>query len=112
MPDDLADAAVAPALREWLTPAERASLAAASQDAAVAITGTSVSWQGKDGRGEATARGTVMPTGDVYRSLRGPLCRDLRQSVRKGGEPHIEQVTLCRTDEGQGLYLWLLAQAG
>jgi surface antigen len=110
VPDGMADAAVAPALREWLTPAERASLAAASQHAAVAVTGTAVTWQSKDGRGNATAGGTVMPTGEAYRSLRGPLCRDLRQSVKKGGEPHVQQVTLCRTDDGQGLYLWLIAQ--
>lgn len=111
VPADLADAAVAPPLRAWLTPADRASLASASQHAAVAITGTIVPWQGADGRGQPTASGTVMPTGEAYRSQHGPLCRDLRQSVTKDGEPHPQQVTLCRTDEGNGLYLWLLAQA-
>jgi surface antigen len=111
MPADLADAAVAPSLRAWLTPADRESLAAASQRAAVAVTGIIVPWQGVDGRGKATASGDVMPAGEVYRSLRGQLCRDLRQSVTKDGAPHPRQVTLCRTDEGNGLYLWLLAQA-
>jgi surface antigen len=110
LPDSSVDAAVAQALRGRLTPDERGSLARASQAAAAAPTGLPVPWKALDGSGAATAGGTVMPTADPYRSLRGDICRDLRQSVQKKGELQQQQATLCRTDLGSGLEVWLLAR--
>jgi hypothetical protein len=47
----------------------------------------------------------------VYRSVHGRLCRDLRQSVAKGPDPHLEQLTLCREDQGAGLYVWVAGKS-
>jgi surface antigen len=111
VPDELVDAAVAESLRPWLTPFERRSLAEASQSAAAAPTATAVAWRATDGAGDPSAAGSVTPVRDVFRSVHGRLCRDLRQSVAKGGpEPHLQQVTLCREDQGAGLYVWVLGK--
>jgi hypothetical protein len=93
----------------WLTPMERRLLASASQSAAVAVTGTPVSWQPLGGIDPPVAAGAAMPVSEIYRSVRGRLCRDLRQSVQKSDQPLEQQVTLCREDEGAHLFVWLIA---
>ncbi len=100
------DTVVAEPLRLWLTPAERERLAAASQAAIGAPTGTAVSWQATDGTGSVTADGEAMPAGDVFRSRHGHICRDMRQKIAKSGETRIVQATLCRDDQS----LWVVAQ--
>jgi hypothetical protein len=109
--DETVDATIGEALRPWLTGIERRELAEASQRAAVTITGTSVAWQARDGKDAPTTAGAAMPVGEAYRSVRGRLCRELRQSVALSQGPRDEQVTLCRTDQGSGLYVWTVGQA-
>jgi hypothetical protein len=96
-----ADAIVAEPLRHRLTPAARASLADASLRAAVVATGTSVQWQSPD------ASGAIIPVRDPYRSHRGKICRDLQQQTQSTSGTVIDQVTLCRTDGGDGHVYWL-----
>jgi len=109
--DEMVDATIAESLRPWLTWIERRELAQASQRAAVAITGTRVAWQARDGADTPTAAGTAMPIREAYRSVRGRICRDLRQSVELSRGPREQQVTLCRDDQGSGLYVWVLGDA-
>ena len=108
--DDIVDAAIAEPLRAWLTWGERRELAEASQRAAVAITGTRVAWQARDGTDAPTTAGIAMPVGEAYRSVRGRVCRDVRQSVELSGQ-RAQQVTLCRDDQGSGLHVWIVGQA-
>jgi hypothetical protein len=109
--DETVDATIGETLRPWLTSIERRELAAASQRAAVAITGSRIAWQARDGADAPTTAGAAMPVGEAYRSVRGRICRDLRQSVELGNGPREQQVTLCRDDQGNGLYVWVVGQA-
>ena len=107
IPNAAVDQVVAPGLREWLTLAEKHALAVASERAAVAPTGAAVDWQARDGEGQATADGSAVAIRDVYRSLRGRICRDVRQSIRKSDEIHIDTVALCRETDPVGVGLWV-----
>ena len=109
--DEMVDAAIAEPLRAWLTWIERRQLAEASQRAAVAVTGSTIAWQARDGTDAPTTAGTAMPVGEAYRSVRGRICRDLRQSVVLSQGPRQQQVTLCRDDQGSGLSVWVVGQA-
>ena len=109
VPEELVDATIGDDLRLWLTPMERRLLAGVSQNAAVAVTGTPVSWQPLDGLDPPVAAGAAMPVGDAYRSVRGRICRDVRQSVERSDRPLEQQVTLCREDQGANLFVWLVA---
>lgn len=111
VPDNHVDAAIAPELRGWLAPLERRRLAEASQQAAIAVTGTQVDWKALDKDGDETAAGVTMPINDAQRSVRGRLCRDVWQAVKKGNEPRQQQVTLCRYDYGNGLSVWIVGDA-
>src|SRR5579864_3667536 len=106
VPEDLVDASIGDDLRLWLTPMERRLLAGASQSAAVATTGTPVSWQPVPDLDPPAAAGAAMPVGEAYRSVRGRICRDVRQSVERSERPLEQQVTLCREDEGASLFVW------
>jgi surface antigen len=110
LPPDAVDQVVADVLRNWLTPIEREALAGASQQAAILPTGSIVPWQAVDGTGAVTARGTAVPLADVFRSGHGLVCRIVRQTVDKGGAAHIQQASLCRADEGDGLFVWRVAK--
>lgn len=110
IPAGAVDQIVAEGLRNWLTPIERESLAGASQQAAVAPTGAIVPWQSVNGAGAPTARGTAVPVADVFRSGHGLICRHVRQSVDKDGTTHIQQASLCRSDLGDGLFVWRVAR--
>jgi surface antigen len=107
-PDALADQAVAEALRPWLTEIERQRLAQASQRAADDFTLEPVAWEATDPTGAKTASGTAVAVDDVFRAVRGQLCRDLRQSIVKGDERHQEQVTLCRREISNDLFVWVI----
>jgi hypothetical protein len=109
--DEMVDATIGEALRPWLTWIERRELATASQRAAVAVTGSRVAWQAHDGADAATTSGAAMAVGEAYRSVRGRICRDLRQSVELSNGPREQQVTLCHDDQGSGLYVWVVGQA-
>lgn len=111
VPDPAIDTVVGGGLREWLTHAERRSLAMASQRAVVATTEDAVKWRAQDGDDATTASGTVESVGDVYRSLRGEICRDVRQSVDKNEATHAQTVTLCREPAAAGGTLWVIGSA-
>ncbi len=111
VPDAAVDQAVAEPLRPWLTAVERRRLAEASQRAAADFTLQPTAWEALDPTGAKTATGIATAVDDVYRAVRGQLCRELRQSLTKGEETHQEQVTLCRRDFGSGLYVWVVGIA-
>ncbi len=111
LPEDAVDAVVSAGLKEWLTPIERRQLADASQQAAVAPTGSPVPWQAVDAKGAATAAGAAVPVNNVFRSVSGRICRDIRQYVEKASEPHQRLVTLCREYHGDDLAIWVLGSA-
>lgn len=111
VPDAAVDQVVAEPLRPWLTALERRRLAEASQRAAAEFTLLPVAWAAVDPTGAQTAAGTATAIDNAYRAVRGQICRDLRQSLAKGVEAHQEQVTLCRRDFGNGLYVWVVGNA-
>lgn len=111
VPEAEVDAAVAEDLRPWLTAVERRQLAEASQRAAALFTLEPVAWQAVDPTGAHTASGTVVAVGNVYRAVRGDLCRDVRQSVVKDDKTHQDQVTLCRRHFGGELAVWVVGNA-
>jgi hypothetical protein len=73
------------------------------------VTGTPVSWQPLASLDPPAAGGAAMPVGVAYRSVRGRVCRDIRQSVERSEQPLAQQVTLCRADQGANLFVWLVA---
>lgn len=103
VPDADVDKVVAAGLTQWLTAEERRSLAAASERAAVAPASAAIDWQAHDGGDAVTATGSALAVGEVYRSLRGRICRDVRQSFDKDGKTQAETVALCR----DGAALWI-----
>lgn len=109
VPDGSVDRIVAPGLKQWLTFEERRSLAGAAERAAIAVTASPIDWQAKDGTDAVTASGNAVAIGAAYRSLRGEIRRDVRQSVAKNDTPHIDTVTLCRTADGPGIPIWIVA---
>ncbi len=109
LPDAAVDEIVSPALKSWLTFEERRSLAAASERAVIGASAEPIDWQATDGGDAVTAAGAAVAIGGAYRSERGPLCRDVRQSVTKNNAPHSEAVALCRAPEGAGIALWTVA---
>jgi len=111
LPDASVDLVIAPHLREWLTFAERKNLAAASEEAAVSATGLPFGWQSEDGAHTLTASGSAVAVADVYRSLRGQICRDVRQNITKKGDAHFDIVTLCRTEVAAGVPAWTIEAA-
>ena len=111
VPDAAVDLAVAEPLRPWLTAVERRNLAEASQVAAAEFTLKPVGWEATDPTGAKTAAGAAVAVSNVYRAVRGQMCRDLRQSAVKGDAEHELPVTLCRRDFGAGLYVWVIGDA-
>ncbi|HYM03881.1 MAG TPA: hypothetical protein VET85_13100 [Stellaceae bacterium] len=111
LPDDAVDDVVGAGLKEWLTPIERRDIAAASQAAAVAETGTAVAWRTVDGAGKMTAEGVAAPISNAFRSVSGRICRDVRQYVEKGVEQRQRLVTLCREYHGDDLAIWVVGDA-
>jgi len=111
LPDNSVDLVVAPSLKNWLTFVERKDLANASEEAAVGPTGVAVEWQSRDGARSLTAGGSATAVDDVYLSLRGHICRDVRQNITKMGDSHFDTVTLCRTEATLGVPLWTVGDA-
>jgi surface antigen len=111
VPNAAVDDVIAEPLRAWLTAVEKRQLAEASQRAADDFTLQPVAWQARDPSGAETAKGTAMAVDDVFRAVRGRICRDVRQSVAKDHEVHIDQVTLCRQDYGSGVWVWIVGEA-
>jgi hypothetical protein len=111
VPDGAVDGVIGAGLKDWLTFEERRSLAAASEQAAIAVTGAPVPWQAQGGAHDGTASGSAVAIDDVYRSLRGRICRDVNQSVDKDGKSHAETVTLCRDVIASGVAVWMVAEA-
>jgi surface antigen len=112
VPESAVDVAVAEPLRSLLSAPERRRLAEASQRAAAEYTLQPVAWEAIDDSDHKTAVGTAVAVDNAYRAVRsGRLCRNLRQAAIKGGAAHQEQVTLCRQDYGNGLYVWITGLA-
>ena len=111
VPDPAVDRVIAPPLREWLTFAERRSLAAASETAAASPTGAVIAWQASDGGDAKTAAGSATPIADIYRSKRGAICRDVSQRVEKNAAEHRQIITLCRDVEAEGMPFWVIGAA-
>jgi hypothetical protein len=108
VPQVAVDAAVAEPLRPLLSADERRRLAEASQRAAAEFTLQPVAWESIDKEGNKTAVGTAVAVDNAFRAVRnGRLCRNLRQNAIKKEEAHQQQVTLCREDYGNGLYVWV-----
>jgi hypothetical protein len=108
LPDQSVDLVVAKSLKEWLTFEERKNLAEASEYAATGLTGAAVAWTSRDGAHALTANGSATAVDDVYLSLRGHVCRDVRQNVTKRGDSHFDTVTLCRSELQAGVPLWIV----
>jgi hypothetical protein len=111
LPEAAVNNVVGEALRNWLTYEERRNLAVASEQAAVDPTGTTQPWQSADGAGVVTAIGSATSVADVYRSLRGRICRDVWQTVKKQDDARAQLVTLCRDTQDAGPILWVIAKA-
>jgi hypothetical protein len=111
VPDQAVDGIVAEPLRPWLSGLERRKLAEASQRAAAEFTLQPVAWEVLDENGRKIAVGTAMAVDNAYRAVRGSICRDLRQSLIKTESAHQSQVTLCRQDYGNGLWVWVAGPA-
>jgi surface antigen len=105
------DEVVAQGLRPWLTEIEMRQLALASQRAVAQYPLVPVLWQAFDPSGTRTARGTVVPIGNVFLAVRGFVCRDVRQTVVKDGAAHGDQVTLCRRHFPGDLAVWVVGRA-
>ena len=106
MPPALADQVVASDLAQWLSVPERQALAQASQHAAVAERGSRIAWVSKAPGGGTTAAGWTMPVSDVYRSVRGEICRDVSQTIARDDAPLAQSVSLCRGTQGADASLW------
>ncbi len=111
VPDMAVDDVIGSGLKDWLTFEERRSLAMASQRAAIGVTGTPLPWDSQDGSDSVTASGRAVAVGDAFRSLRGNICRAVRQSFDKKDVPHAQTVTLCRTPIKPGVMLWVVGDA-
>jgi surface antigen len=111
VPSAAVDAVIAEPLRAWLTAVEKRQLAEASQRAADNFTLQPIAWQARDPTGAETAKGTAMAVDNAFRAVRGRICREVRQSVAKDHEVHEDQVTLCRQDYGDGVWVWIVGQA-
>ena len=110
VPPALVDTVIGGDLIRWLAVPERPAVAAASQQAAVAERYVKIAWAAAEPNGEMRAKGWVMPVSDAYRSEHGLICRDVRQALEHGDEPVQQSVSLCRTDQGGGLWVWRIPQ--
>ncbi len=111
VPDGMVDSIIGDTLRPWLGLLERKDLAYASQTAAVTDRNRRIPWRTKNPAGETMAYGSVQPVSDIYRSLRGRLCRDVRQFVDRGDTSQWQQITLCREMTGANLFVWVVGNA-
>jgi hypothetical protein len=111
VPEAAIDQVVGANLRTWLTLEERRSLAVASETAAYSTGGLKVEWQAKDGSSAVTATGSATAIGDVYRSRRGEVCRDVFQRFEKSAVEHEQTITLCREAQAAGIPMWLIGTA-
>jgi surface antigen len=109
VPAELVDAVVGGELRRWLSAAERAALAEASQHAAVAERNAKVAWETQPPDGAARAAGWTSPVSDPYRATHGALCREVRQALARADDIVVQTVSLCREEIALGGAVWTLA---
>jgi len=109
VPAELVDAVVGGELRRWLSPAERAALAQASQHAAVAERDAKVAWGAQASNGAAGVAGWASPISDPYRATHGGLCREVRQALARADDVIVQTVSLCREEIALGGSVWTLA---
>jgi surface antigen len=109
VPAELVDAVVGGELRRWLSPAERAALAEASQHAAVAERNAKIAWGTQPPDGAAGVAGWASPVSDPYRATHGALCREVRQALARADDVVVETVSLCREEIALGGSVWRLA---
>jgi len=61
-----------------------------------------VAWKRTDpATKQVTASGWVVPKTDPYERADGTTCRDVTQTVEKGGETQSQDITLCKTQVAQ-----------
>jgi len=95
------------AIGKALDDEERRQLALATQRAANAPVAPNqppakVAWKRTDpATKQVTASGWVVPKTDPYERADGTTCRDVTQTVDKGGETQSQDVTLCKTQVAQ-----------
>ncbi|HXP74352.1 MAG TPA: hypothetical protein VN823_09410 [Stellaceae bacterium] len=122
VPVELVDSVVGSELRRWLSPADRAALAEASQQAAVAERNTKIAWgtqpppagaQGASGTDDSAGApgvaGWAAPISDPYRTTHGAMCRDVRQALTRADDVIVQSVSLCREETGLGGSVWTVA---
>jgi hypothetical protein len=109
VPAELVDSVVGSELRHWLAPAERAALAEAAQQAAVAERNAKIPWKGPPPSGAAGAAGWASPISDPYRARHGALCREIRQALTRSDDVIVQSVSLCREEIALGGSVWTLA---
>jgi surface antigen len=109
VPAELVDAVIGGELRRWLSPADRAALAEASQHAAVAERNTKVAWQARPPNSAAGVAGWASPVSDPYRATHGALCREVRQALARADDVIVQTVSLCREEIALGGSVWTLA---
>lgn len=95
------------AIGKALDDEERRQLALATQRAANAPVARNqppakVAWKRTNpATKQVTASGWVVPKTDPYERADGTTCRDVTQTVDKGGETQSQDVTLCKTQVAQ-----------
>lgn len=125
VPVELVDSVVGSELRRWLSPADRAALAEASQHAAVAERNAKIAWgqqppppdTDQSAASGAAAPppnpavgGWAAPISDPYRAPHGELCRNVRQALARADDVVVQSVSLCREDIAVGGSIWALAR--
>jgi hypothetical protein len=97
--------------RRWLSPTDRAALADASQQAAVAARNTKIAWSAPPTAavGATGVTGWAAPISDPYRASHGALCRDVRQALTRADDVIVQSVSLCREETGLGGSVWVAA---
>jgi hypothetical protein len=112
VPVELVDSVVGSELKHWLAPPERAALAEASQQAAVAERNAKIAWGGAQPDsppGTAGAGGWAAAISDPYRAAHGLMCRDVRQALTRAEETVVQSVSLCREEIALGGTVWMIA---
>jgi surface antigen len=95
------------AIGKALDDEERRQLALATQRAANAPAAhnqppAKVAWKRTDpATKQVTASGWVVPKTDPYERADGTTCRDVTQTVEKGGQTQSQDITLCKTQVAQ-----------
>jgi len=109
VPVELVDSVIGSELRRWLSPAERAALAEASQHAVIAERNAKIAWKATPADGASGKTGWASPVSDPYRASHDALCREVRQALTRADDVIVQSVSLCREEIALGGSVWTLA---